>query len=472
MKPVLITTMHQCLELDEILDTILLKLPLRRKFTALAVSRKWKQRIVVVLRKHKSVVLSSNTPYRFYIRHQCKNHPVTQDNVITSELYKMDFWKAVLNFLPGIEHVYLDISPNCAMDICYGYYKDLLQHVINEYGSQLKYLWIPEHREEDEGEEFLAIDSLPELRDLHFTWLTDDNMRRILNICPKLEYLQCNTDITEWNLLPKGFKRLKRDEDQFQGLNTLLVSPAAESIEEIEVMQLTSETVFGNFWLPCLKILHVFINETPNDCMNPLARIIRCSPVLTELSLTIEPMEDMEGTEWFRVIEECTRVTHFRLYINPSGYDFNVNSWQGDFACSMALHMKNLKHVFVDFALSSTGLTALSSLPQLEFFRHKLHKERGVDDTVFNENVLYSFLTTQFSRKLSQYEIEIPSNVRDGLYLTVTQEFADRLIIMAHGLSLTLILGTRFRERWLKYQRVRQPGMVYVTELKIDKHHQ
>ena len=341
--------------------------------------------------------------------------------------------------------------------------------MIDEYGSQLKCLWIPQHQEEDEEEDFLSIDFLHELRDLHFTWITDENVRRILTICPKLEYLKCNTDMTEWNLLPKGFKRL--DGSSFHGLNTLLVSPAAESIEQMEVMQLTSETVFDNFWLPCLKILHVSINETPNDCMNPLARILRFSPVLTELSLTIEPMEHMEG-EWSRVIEECTRVTHFRLHINPSGYDFNVNSWQDDFACSMALNMKNLKHVFVDFALSSTGLTALSFLPQLEFFRHKLHEERGVDDTVFNEDDLYSFLTTQFSRNLSHYEIEIPCKVSNGLYLTVTQEFADRLIIMAHGLSLTIILETRSRGSWPKNRRTRQPGMVYVTELKIEKQYQ
>ena len=467
----LTTKMHRCLEVDEILYAILLKLPLRPKFTALVVSRKWRQKTVVLLRQHKSVVLSANTPLRVFNRHQCKNHPATRDNVITSELYKMDFWKAVLSFLPGIEYVYLDLTPNRATEVPYFIYKDLLQHVIDKYGSQLKCLWIPQHQE-DEGkeEEFLAIDSLPELRDLHFTWITDYNMKLILTNCPKLEYLMCYPELTEWNLLPKGFKRLDGDGDVIQGLNSLFVSPAAETIEEIKVMQLTSETVFGNFWLPCLKILHIEINEAPNDCMNPLARILRFSPVLSELSLKIVPMEHMEGASWSRVIEECTRVTHFKLHINAC--DFNVNSWQDHFAWSMALNMKNLKHLDVDFALSSTGLTALSSLPQLEFFRHKLHQERGVDDTVFSEDALYSFLTTQLQRNLSHYQIEIPQAFRDGFYLTVTQGLADRLIIIAQELSLTIILGTQFRERSFKYRRIRHPGIVYVTELKIFKYHQ
>ena len=464
----LTTKMHRCLEVDEILYTILLKLPLRPKFTALAVSRKWRQKTVILLGQHNSVVLSCNTPDDFYNRYQCKNHPATLDNVITHELYHTDFWKAVLSFLPGIEYVYLDLTPNRATEVPYFIYKDLLQHVIDKYGSQLKCLWIPQHQE-DEGkeEEFLAIDSLPELRDLHFTWIMHDNVRRILTICPKLEYLECYTEITEWNLLPKGFKRLNGS--TFQGLNTLLLSPAAQSIEEMQVMQLTSEAVLSNFWLPCLKVLHVDINETPNDCLNPLARIIRFSPVLSELSVTIESMQEMEGASWSRVIEECTRVTHFKLQINAC--DFNVNSWQDDFSCSMALNMKNLKHFDVGFALSSTGLTALSSLPQLEFFRHKLHQEIGVKDTVFNEDALYSFLKIQLQRNLSHYQIGIPNRI-DGSYLTVTQEFADRLIIMAQDLLLIITLGTRVRGSRLEYQRMRQPGMVYVTELKIFKHHQ
>ena len=138
--------MHPCLEMDEILDMILLKLSLRRKFTALVGSRKWRQKIVVfLLRQHKSVELLSHTPYGFYIEHQCKNHSVTQDNVITSKLYHTDFRKAMLSFLSSIEFVYLDTSSNGPIEIWYPYYKNLLQHMIHEYGLQLKCLWIPQH---------------------------------------------------------------------------------------------------------------------------------------------------------------------------------------------------------------------------------------------------------------------------------------------------------------------------------------
>ena len=483
----LTTKMHLCLELDEILFTILMKLPLTRKVTTLAVSRKWREKSFVVLRQHKSVVLSLNYPRSVFDRNECSNHPVTLDNVIFSNSYHISFWKAVLSFLPSIEYVFLDIDLNCGIDVRYACYLDLLKHVIDKYGSQLRCLWVSEYEEQfedtlwtaedleehDEEEEFIAIDSLPELRDLYLRWIAVDDLKRILTISSKLEYFKCDTDMTEWNSLPKGFKKLDGDGGNLQGINTLLVSPAAETIEQMGVMQLTSETVFGNFWLPCLKVLHVSINETPNGCMDSLTRILRFSPVLTELSLTIEPMEDMEGTEWFRVTEECTRVTHFRLYIKAfNGNYVKVNSWQDDFACSMALNMKNLKDLFVNFALSSTGLTALSSLPQLEVFYHKLQEMRGVDITVFNEDALYSFLKTQFSRNLSHYEILITQYLSPHSYFTITQEFADRLIIMARNLSLTMILGTKFRECQWDYRKMRQPGMVYVTELKIEKQHQ
>ena len=102
----LTTKMNPCLEVDEILHRILLKLPLRHKFTTLAVCRKWRQRIVILLKQHNSVVLSANIPRRTFLRFQCKNHPATKDNVITSQLYKMDFWQTVLSFLPSIEYVY------------------------------------------------------------------------------------------------------------------------------------------------------------------------------------------------------------------------------------------------------------------------------------------------------------------------------------------------------------------------------
>ena len=514
VKPVLTTKMHLCLKLDEILDMILLKLSLRSKFTTLAVSRKWRQTSFVLLRLHKSVVLFCNTPDGFNNEHQCKNHPVTWNNVITCVGHRKDFWMAVFSYLPGIEYVYLDTSYTPTGGTCYWFYYDLLNYVIAEYGSQLKCLWIP-GRERDN---FPDIPILPELRDLYLTCLTDYDVQHILNTCPKLEYLKCDTKNKEWHLLPKGFKRLGGDGDVIQGLNSLLVSPAAETIEEIEAMQLPSVTVFSGFRLPCLKVLHVEINKAPNDCLNSLARIARFSPVLTKLTLkihlkqAIENLEDMnnmddmdnmddmeeiqemeeaqetqemEGASWSRVIEECTRVTHFSLHLNPCGLGFNVNSWQDHFACSIALNMKNLKHLYVDFALSSTGLTALSSLPQLEFFRHKLYQEKGVDNTVFSKDALYSFLTTQFSHKLSHYEIQIPSFFGNDLAcLKITQKFADGLVTMAQHLplkiilqaiyrvgGLTYMLETRLGKRGFNYQKIKRAGTIFATELKIDKRH-
>ena len=60
------------------------------------------------------------------------------------------------------------------------------------------------------GKNFLKTDCFPQLRHLHFGWTSHTNLVRITKSCPRLEYLKCWTDITEWNLLPKGFKKIER----------------------------------------------------------------------------------------------------------------------------------------------------------------------------------------------------------------------------------------------------------------------
>ena len=60
-----------------------------------------------------------------------------------------------------------------------------------------------------------------------------------------------------------------------------------------------------------------------------------------------------------------------------------VSLWQDAFAESVSLNMNKLKILKLDFALSSIGLIALSSLPELQLFHHNLYidKQTDLDDS-------------------------------------------------------------------------------------------
>jgi len=99
-----------------------------KKFTAQLVCRRWKDRSIVLLKQHKSVVLSCNRPWRVYaLAHPCDEHPVHRENVITFEFYDMESWKQVLPFLPGIQFLYFDITQNVADEPLYCYYQRVTQ---------------------------------------------------------------------------------------------------------------------------------------------------------------------------------------------------------------------------------------------------------------------------------------------------------------------------------------------------------
>ena len=362
------TMKTSCLNIDHILDRILGKLPLRNKFTVQLVCQRWKHRSIVVLKQHKSVVLSCNRPGRGYIG-ECKEHPTHQENVITFDLYDMESWKQVLPFLPGIEFLYLDISPNVATEPSYYNYRDLLKYVVKRYNSQLQCLSIPGHGEYGgDLEDFLKTDCFPQMRHLHFGETSDTNLRRIIKSCPRLECLVYFTDFIKWNLLPKGFKKIDAYNAYLEGMVNLLTGQAAETIEEIVGMKLVSGVFPNHFSLPRLSTLKVCTEEDTNGCLNNLARIVRFSPVLKKLSIRIESTAgDIDASSWVKVIEECSQITDFTVQLT---WDRPL-TWQDTFAKSVSVNMKKLKTLKLDFALSPIGLRKLSSLPELQVFHHK-----------------------------------------------------------------------------------------------------
>ena len=445
------TTAKSFFNNDYILDTILGKLPLRNKLTAQLVCQRWKDRSNVFFKKHKSVVLSTNRPGQVYVRkNNCKEHAIHQENVMTFELHDMKSWRRLLSFLPGIQFLYLDINPNVAIDIWYTSYRELLKYIVEMYASQLQCFWIPFHREETYYGEFLATDCFPQLRHLHCSQTSDTNLVRIIKSCPRLEYLNCWAHIIEWNLLPNGFKKIECSNGYVGGMVNLLTCKAAETIEEILGIHLVSDILENNFSLPRLNTLDVFIYEDINDCLNNLARILRFSPVLKKLSIRIgSTAEDINASSWIKVIEECCKMTDLTICLTTNRPLMKVSLWQDAFAESVSLNMKQLKTLKLDFALSSIGLIALSSLPELQLFHHKLYinKQSDLDDSFFNEKALYQFLQIHFSRKLHHYDINIPRFFLGGAYLPVSQEFVDRLVQdLTQDLGVSLIMESDYRE--------------------------
>ena len=473
------TTAKSFFNNDCFLDTILGKLPLRNKFTAQLVCQRWKDRSIVVLKQHNSVALSSKRPRRAYTKNHCKQHPVHRENVMTFELHDMKYWRQVLPFLPGIQFVYLDIQSNVTDDICYDDYRELLKYVVEMYGSQLQCLWIPFHKEEDKDEnenedegEFLKTDCFPQLRHLHFWQTSHTNLVRIIKSCPRLEYLKCWTDITEWSLLPKGFKKIEPNNEYLEGMVNLLTCQAAETIEEILRIKLVSDVFRNNFSLPCLNTLDVFIYEDTNGCLNNLARILRFSPVLKKLSIQIQSSDDINASSWIKVIEEGCTTTDLTVRLMTDSPLMNVRLWQDAFAESVSLNLKKLKTLKLNFTLSSIGLVALSSLPELQLFHHRLYieKQSDLDDSFFNEEALYHFLQTHFSRKLHHYHIYIPCLFPLGGYLPVSQGFVDRLTQdVAQDLGISLVIDSKYRERGVDTRDRTMPGMVFLTQLQMDK---
>ena len=383
------TSKKFCLNVDYILDTILGKLPLRNKFTAQLVCRRWKHRSIVLLKQHKSVALSSRRPKRDLIEdYHCNQHPMNEENAITFDLHDMESWRRVLFFLPGIEFIFVDNIPNPDFKIRYFAYRELLKYVVEMYGSRLQCLWINFHGYQ--GVDFLKTDCFPQLRHLHFLQTSDTNLVRIIKSCPRLEYLKCCTYITEWNLLPKGFKKIERDSSSYdkhlKGMINLVTGKAAETMEEILGMELPSGVFRDNFSLPRLNTLEVWIREDTNGCLNNLARIVRFSPVLKKLLIEIESEDDIDASSWVTVIEKCSEITDLTVHLSTNSRPLKkVSVWQDAFAESVSLNMKKLKTLKLDFALSSIDLIKLSTLPELQFFHHKISidQQNDLDDLFF-----------------------------------------------------------------------------------------
>ena len=464
--------MHSCLSTDLILHLIISKLNLREKFGTQGVSRRWKDIAIECLRQHKHLVISNIHLTPFY--GICDEHPppTKNDSSIWGEKNDLKFWKRTLSLLQGVKFVYIDVTTDDDSGHLFSNYKPIFQLLKNYCGQSLECLCIPGHKDE-EDETFPLMDSLPHLKHMLLTHTTSQVTKNILSACPNLEYLRSSTSFTEWQMLPKGFKKLQYHySEDLNGMNNLLCSPAVQSLEFVSTFVMTSEICYQSYHLSCLETFEVNIEFDVTRCLTHLARILRFAPVLCDLMIGVSAFDEIEPQVWINVLSECQTLTQLTVYLNePIGTEnprINVSSWQDDFAKTVVSKIKTLEYLYIGFHLSSDGLRLISQLENLDYFRHEIHTEKMTYDGVFDTDALTDFLSSSFDKKLTNYRIYIPAVNPFGEYLILKESFYDFIYKMErkHFLRFEMCQDHRHYDKEAAHPD-KIPGMIYVTKLEV-----
>ena len=351
-------------------------------------------------------------------------------------------------------------------------YKALLQLLIDSYGQSLECLCIPEHAGYHDNI-FPLTDSLTSLKHMLLDCTTPQVTKNILTACPNLECLRSRTSFIEWQMLPKGFKKLQNFFEDFKGLNNLLCSPAVTSLEVVNSIKMTSEISYQSYRLSCLQIFEVTIDYSMTSCLTHLARILSFAPVLSKLTINIRVMDEIEPQVWIKVLSSCPTLTHLTVYLyepfGPEGPLINVSCWQDDFAKTIVSKIKKLEHLHIGFHLSSDGLRLIAQLENLQYFHHEIHTENMFYDSVFDTDALIGFLSSSFDKKLKSYCIYIPPVDPCGKYLILKKSFYNFIEKMERKHSLRFDMRQDNRdcnEGAAHHNKI--PGMIYVTQLKVD----
>ena len=459
--------MHSCLSTNHVLHQIISKFNLSEKFGVQGVCQRWKDIATECLRRHQHLVISENRFIPFWCLFACDEHlPLNKnDNLIWSKYTDLEFWQRTLSLLQRVKYVYINVKTDVEIDALFTDYKPMLQLLMDSCGQSLECLCIPDH-DDNEDETFPLTDSLPSLKHMVLTQTTSQVTKNILTACRNLEYLRLSTSFTEWQILPKGFKNLQTDVDDFDGIIGLLCSPAVQSLEVVNTILMTNEICYQPYHLSCLKSFDVNIDFDVANCLRHLARILSVAPVLSKLMIRIAVFDEIEPQVWIKVLSECQTITTLIVILNePTGTQnarMNVSSWQDHFAETVVSKNKKLETLYIDFHLSSDGLQLLSKLENLKYFRHRIHTENMPYDSVFDTDALIDFLSSSFDKKLTDYHINIP-NI--GQYLILKESFYDFIFKMERKDFLRFHMGQCDRYDTERVHLDKIPGMIYITAL-------
>ena len=204
--------MNSCLSTDLILQRIISKLKLNEKFGVQGVCRKWRNIAIQCLRHHEYLAISEIPPNSFWCGFTCDDHPsvvtVNNDNLLWGKRMDLEFWLRNLSLLQGVKYVYMDLITENGNNCFFRDYRPMLQLLIDCCGQSLECLCIPGHSDYQD-ETFPLTESLPSLKHMILGNTTSQVTKNILSACPNLEYLESSTTFTDWQMLPKRFKKLK-----------------------------------------------------------------------------------------------------------------------------------------------------------------------------------------------------------------------------------------------------------------------
>ena len=466
--------MNSCLSTEPILCRILSKLNLREKFGVQRVSRRWKDIAIQCLRHHEYLVISENLPTSFWSYSNCEEHLSSltignNDNLIWGKRTDLEFWQKTLSLFQAVKYVYVDVTNDDGSNCLFQDYRPMLQLLMDSCRQSLECLCIPGHND-NEDQTFPLTDSLPSLKHMILGHTTSRVTRNILSACPNIQCLRSGTSFTNWEMLPKGFKKLEIYSENSDGMNNLLSSPAVESLEAVKNFVMTGEINYQPYHFSCLKEFYVNIDLDMTNCLTDLARILSVAPVLCQLMISMAVFDEIESQLWIKILSGCQNITHLTVCLHdPVGTDnpiTNASSWQDDFAKTIVSKMKKLEHLYIDFHLSSDGLRLLSRLENLQYFCHQIYIENLSYDSVFDTDALVYFLSQALPKKLTSYMLSARSILEVDEYIILKESFLDFAYKMEQQYFIRLDI--RQDDRYCDTERPHPekiPGMIYVVDI-------
>ena len=467
---------HPCLSNDIVVRNILSRIPVKEQLAAQAVCMQWKNFAADSISQVRQLAISEHVHSWFYASGYCDDHEGEllhslkhiQDCVVSHPFDDIDYWTKTMKLFSNLEYLYFDLeSKNEDEELDYlNKYSKTLEVVMKCCSSTLKCLVMPSHSQFSDFS-FPYCDHLPNLR--HFTCgrTSASGLKNLIEAAPRLEFLYVSSSLGNWQILPQGFKILKtRGGDVFEGLTSVMESPATATLEEITDITISSEMCFKPFYLPKLHTLSLCIERETNGSLRNLARILTFAPAMKNLTLDIECDDEIDSESWIKVLSNCPAVTHLEIFMNIHDPKINIKDWQDVFAEEMTKTMKKLKSVDIPFHLSSRGLSLLASLEYLESFYHKIYVDNMKYDTVFDTQALVAFLRKSFSKSLRDYYCCIPERFSIGEYLILDESFLQTYKQLEDEFPVRFVVAQEHRhyEQEVEHPE-RIPGKIYVTKL-------
>lgn len=456
-----IEVMEGCLNVYHILDDVISRLGFNDKILIQLVCRSWRSRTKINLRHQKSLVVSCFRRQEFGWTESCSEHPLESfiDNYVCKSYWDLDFWDNLMSLMPSIKIIFFDCRSvdfdETGQDRINMF--TVLSLIISRQSNTLECLFLPEYGDGEYDDFVFPPVVLPKLRHVCFWETKNSNMNRLFNCCPSLQVLKCSAlnEFDDWSLLPKGLQVLNSYQGSFKGINSLLSSPASETIEEVDYFRLTPEPYNGKIFLPRLREISFSLKAGPNECLQKLHHIVKGSVSIECLELVVLNDDKIYRDNWIPVFQVCSNLTILIIESPPKLSD-------SDFVIELITqHVKKLKRLILGFAISSSSLSLLSCLSNLEFLKQTIFDR----ENMFDESSLHDFIQHSFRKKLSYFELSI-AHTTFGKFWAVSDSFLEKMSYLIRESNLSMTIDSDQEEELLES---REEGMTLLTNLRIYK---